>query len=715
MIKRVMLLEDGTAEMEGITPSIGAALAALREAGWSVPTGMVVTTDSCRACCARPGELSDEMNGEVGNAIRQLEQQTGKLFGHTDHPLLLHVQADSLVAPATAEACVIPYVGLNDDTVEGFARQTGNRVYALQCYLTEIQHYGHIKYGIAYPATVQPIDVQRSSGEAELEWSIAEWKQLILKKSGHPFPQDVRLQLQAAIHGVSFSKSKQGLSFSNQKESSVEILTSQPEPTAWPVFIHAVSQGKYSDLKGKGSVYTRNPATGERGIIGDFLPAESQSGMLHALSYLKRHDSERYTELETICTELEKRTGTVLEITYTVDSASICLEHIRSALLSPAAAIKSAVDLVIEGLIQPKHAILRMRSDHVAEGMKQEIPEMRRLLEWADEIKDISILAKVEETADALQVKAWGADGIGLCVTDAMFMSPHRKPFVQKMMLANTEEERRRGLERLLPMQQSDLEVLFEAMNGRPAAIRLFDFARYEFVPGRGEEDRHGDQLHIDLFELYEMQLEAVFRAAVRCIREGLWVRPEILIPHVEHAQEMQDIRELADHVAAQVLGEERRHCIYKVGAVISSPRAALTASQIARYADLILFAGDELSETTPGYMPEGAEQQQEDYATMLQTEPSPLRKLDIEGVGRLVEHAVAQSRLRKTHLKTVISGEHSRDVQSMALIQQIGLDAVCVRPEHIPWARVAAAQAVIRQVKEKQNTSEDEDISTIA
>ncbi|MBU5351245.1 hypothetical protein KQI74_03065 [Paenibacillus barcinonensis] len=706
MIKRVMLLEDGTAEMKGITPSIGAALAALREAGWSVPTGMVVTTDSCRACCARPGELSDEMNEEIGNAIRQLEQQTGKLFGHADHPMLLHVQADSLVAPATAEACIIPYVGLNDDTVEGFARQTGNRVYALQCYLTEIQHYGHIKYGIAYPAAVQPIDAQRSSGEAELERSIAEWKQLIQKKSGHPFPQDVRLQLQAAIHG---------LSFSNPKEISVENLTSQQEPTAWPVFIHAVSQGKYSDLKGKGSVYTRNPATGEKGLIGDYLPAQSQSGMLHALSYLKRHDSERYTELETICTELEKRTGKVLEIAYTIDSASICLEHIRSASLSPAAAIKSAVDLVLEGVIQPEHALLRMDSEILAESRKQEIPEMKRLLEWADEIKEISILAKVEETADALQAKAWGADGIGLCVADVMFMSPHRKPFVQKMMLANTEEERRRGLERLLPMQQSDLEVLFEAMNGRPAAIQLFDFSRYELVPERGEGDQHGDQLHVDLSELYEMQLEAVFRAAVRCIREGLWVRPEILIPHVEHAQEMQDIRELADHVAAQVLGEERRHCIYKVGAVISSPRAALTASQIARYADFILFAGDELSESTPGCIPEEAEQREEDYATMLHMEPDPLRKLDIEGVGRLVEHAVAQSRLRKPHLKTVISGEHSRDVQSMAFIQQIGLDAVCVRPEHILWARVAAAQAVIRKAKEKQNTSEDEDISTIA
>lgn len=714
MIKRVMLLEDGTAEMKGMNPSIGAALAELMHAGWSVPAGMVVTTDGCRACCARSGYLSDEMNEELHNAIWHLEQLTGKAFGQTDDPLLLHVQSDQVVSPVTAEACAIPYIGLNDDTVEGFARQTGNRVYALQCYLSQIQHYGLIAHGIAYPVTVQPIDHRRSSGEAELEWCIAKWKQRIEEKSGHPFPQDVRLQLQGAIQGVSFLTSQQGLSVYNERGILGDASAPQQESGAWPVLILAARQGQYNDFKGKGSLYTRNPVTGEKGMMGDYLPAESQSGMLHALSYLKRNNSARYAELETICMEMEQRIGAVLEIAYTIDSACIGLEYIRPVMLSPAAAIKSAVDLVLEGVIQPEHAILRMRPEDLAEGRKQALPEMKRLLEWADGIKEISILAKVEQTADAWQADAWGADGIGLCVTEAMFMSQHRKPFVQKMMMANTEEERRRGLERLLPMQQSDLEVLFEAMNGRTVAIQLFDISLYELFSGQDKRDQRGERFHAPMAELYEMQLEAIFRAALRSIRAGLWVRPEILIPHVEHTQEMQDIRELADHVAGQVLGEERRHCIYKVGAVMASSKAALSASQIARYADLILFAGDELSDSTQSYKREEAEDREQRDAINGQTEPSVVHKPDIEGVGPWVENAVAQSRLRKPHLKTLLSGDHNGILESMTFIQHIGLDAVCVRPDHIPWARVAAAQAVIRSSRDKLN-SEDEDISTIA
>ncbi|WP_366296333.1 putative PEP-binding protein [Paenibacillus sp. AN1007] len=710
MTKRVMLIEEDTAEMKGMTHSIGAALAELKRAGWSVPAGMVVTVDGCRACCTRSGPLSGEMMEELGSAVRYLEQQTGMSFGDPDNPLLLEVQSDEAVNASSAEACRIPYVGLNDSTVEGFARQTGNRLYALQCYLAALQHYGQMVLDIPDLRAVHSINSKRFvSTEMELELLIAEWKERIQVKSGYAFPQDVNLQLQTAVRAVLASPNMMNDRTEWSKEKHLE-----DEAAGAPVLIQSIVHGNYTDYKGKGSVYTRNPETGQKGIIGDYLPARSRSGMLHALSYLKRNNPARYTDLEKICIDLEKRTGAVQEITYTVDSGSIWIHSVKPAYVSPIAAVRSAVDMVHEGLIDQEDALLRLKPEDLAVCMNQELPEMKVVLEWADEVKSLSILAKVEHAADAVQARAWGAEGIGLCTTETMLLCPSRKPFVQKMIMANTEADRRRGMERLLPMQQSDIESLFEMMDGRPVTIQLFDFPLHELFPGPNALEAHEEELDAVLSEIHEMQLEALFRAAVKSIREGLWVRPEIMIPHVEHVNEMQKMRDLVDHVAEQVLGEERRHCVYKVGVSIASSRSPLMAAQLARCADFISFAVDEMTQSTFGWTLEEADEREHFYGHISHTEYHALHKLDIEEISSLVKTAAAQGRVRRPHLKTSISGELIEDSRSIAFIHDIGLDAVCCRPEQIPGFRLAAAQAVIRALRNDRKDA-NEDVSTIA
>ncbi|MDT0122549.1 putative PEP-binding protein [Paenibacillus sp. RRE4] len=719
MTKRVISLEESGVELKGLPYSMGAALAERMQEGWSVPAGMVVTTDGCRSYCTRLGQLSDEIMEELVSAIRQLEQQTGTSFGGPNHPLLFDVRSDETVSFSALEKYAISYVGLNDETVEGLAHQTGDRFYALQCYLAVLQQYGHLVHGIPYKMTfVKPAASEPYfSGETELESWIEEWKDLIQAVSGSPFPQDVFTQLQTAVRAVFCSADQMNHGADPLEDQTKEEATkgAAKGTTNGPaVLMQAMVQGNDVDYKGSGKVCTRNPATGEQGMIGDYLPSRSKSGMVHALSYLKRNNSKRYTELEMICMELERRTGTVLELTYVVKTDSVCIQHVQPARLSSLATIRNAVNFVHEGLVSKEEALLRMRSEDIAAGMQQELPELKILLEWADDIKELSILSKVEHISEVWHARAWDAEGVGLCTTETMLLSPSRKPYMQKMLLAETEADRRRGLERLLPMQQSDMECLFEAMDGRPVNIQLFDFPLQELFQDEKVLESQSNDSALVLSQIHEMQLEAIFRAAVKSIRKGLWVRPEIMIPHVEHVQEIQKMRALVDHVADQVLGEERRHCVYKVGAAVTSAKVAWTAAHIARYADFISFDADTLTQSIYGNTREKTSGRELVEGETSQIECNSSHTFSIEGVGRLVEMAAAQGRIRKPHLKTSITGEHILDTACISFIHDIKLVAVCCKPEQIPWARIAAAQAVIRASHNNQSMK-NEDISTIA
>ncbi|WKL01406.1 hypothetical protein Q0F98_33110 [Paenibacillus amylolyticus] len=189
-------------------------------------------------------------------------------------------------------------------------------------------------------------------------------------------------------------------------------------------------------------------------------------------------------------------------------------------------------------------------------------------------------------------------------------------------------------------------------------------------------------------------------------IRQGWWVRPEIMIPQIGHVHELQVMRDLVDHVADQVLGEEKRHCLYRVGAMIEAPRAALTATHIARQADFFSFGTDELTEMTFGYSRHEAEKRFIQLDTDSRTVTNnPFYVLDIEGVGQLIEMAVVQGRIRKPHLKTGICGENVVDLESIAFCHRIGLDYVSCLPAQIPYARIAAAQATIKEQRGREHS----------
>ncbi|WP_036621365.1 pyruvate, phosphate dikinase, partial [Paenibacillus alvei] len=366
-------------------------------------------------------------------------------------------------------------------------------------------------------------------------------------------------------------------------------------------------------------------------------------------------------------------------------------------------------------------------------------PEMLLILQWADEIRAMKVLANADSPADARKAREFGAEGIGLCRTEHMFLSPARVPIVQQMIMADKDIDRQLALNRLLPMQRADFEDMFREMNGLPVTIRLLDPPLHEFLPNleelterldalrsSGQEEREqeyerkelermirrvrdleetnpmlgqrGCRLGIMFPEIYEMQVEAIFQAVLRCLRDGVSVQPQIMIPLVGHVNELQFLRNIVDLVAEQVLGEERRNCMYKVGTMIEVPRAALTAGEIARSADFFSFGTNDLTQMTFGYSRDDAEGKFLTHYVENKLLPhNPFQVLDTEGVGKLIEMAVNQGRSVNPTLTTSICGEHGGDYESIMFCHQIGLDYVSCSPYRLPVARIAAAQAQIR------------------
>ncbi|KRE64610.1 pyruvate, phosphate dikinase [Paenibacillus sp. Soil750] len=362
--------------------------------------------------------------------------------------------------------------------------------------------------------------------------------------------------------------------------------------------------------------------------------------------------------------------------------------------------------------------------------------ELLTVLQWADEIRTLNVYANADNPEDAKTARKLGAQGIGLCRTEHMFFSPTRLPVVQQMILADNKEKRLQALAKLLPMQQSDFEGIFEEMDGLPVTIRLLDPPLHEFLPNIEElQKRHiqltyesegadsereetadllrkvqalhetnpmlgqrGCRLGIVFPEIYDMQIEAIFRAASKCNNKGIRVIPEIMIPLVGHANELKVLRELVDFVAEQVMGKDNlRECPYKVGTMIEVPRAALTARQIVAYADFFSFGTNDLTQMTYGYSRDDAEGKfLTHYVDQKLLPHNPFQVLDTEGVGQLIELAVHGGRSMKPSLKTGICGEHGGDKESIFFCHLTGLDYVSCSPFRIPLARIAAAQAFI-------------------
>jgi pyruvate,orthophosphate dikinase len=371
--------------------------------------------------------------------------------------------------------------------------------------------------------------------------------------------------------------------------------------------------------------------------------------------------------------------------------------------------------------------------------------ELTTLLSWADEVRRLGVWANADYPKDAERARRYGAEGIGLCRTEHMFFQEERLPIVQEMIMANRKGRRVAALEKLQPMQRQDFEGIFRAMEGQAVIIRLLDPPLHEFLPSyenlvqdladlkvrlqhfhtiseidnalaevRQKEDilnrvvalkeanpmlgLRGNRLGLIMPEIIEMQVKAILEAAVRVKKEGLVVHPEIMIPLVSHVNELKRIREIVDTVAKEVFSRAGLTVEFKYGTMIEVPRAALTADEMAAEAEFFSFGTNDLTQTTFGISRDDAEAKfLIQYVEEGILPNNPFQQLDRQGVGQLIDMAVKKGRQVRPDLHVGICGEHGGDPNSIEFCHLVGLDYVSCSPFRVPIARLAAAQAAIK------------------
>jgi pyruvate,orthophosphate dikinase len=361
-------------------------------------------------------------------------------------------------------------------------------------------------------------------------------------------------------------------------------------------------------------------------------------------------------------------------------------------------------------------------------------PHLIQILAWADEIRRLGVWANADYPRDAQRARDYGAQGIGLCRTEHMFFEQERLPLVQQMILAKSGEERAEALRGLLPFQRSDFEGLFRVMDGLPVIIRLIDPPLHEFLPSHdelledvtrmrltkenpaelAEKERmlsavegmreanpmlglRGVRLGIHMPEVTEMQVRAIMEAACLVAKDGVDVHPEVMIPLTSHVNELRAQQEALERVAEQVTQEQGLQVDYKFGTMIEIPRAALTASEIAQYAQFFSFGTNDLTQTTYGISRDDAEKGfLVEYIENGILPENPFQSIDPGGVGRLMELATREGRQQRPDLEVGICGEHGGDPKSIHLCHKYGLNYVSCSPFRVPVARLAAAHAAL-------------------
>ena len=353
------------------------------------------------------------------------------------------------------------------------------------------------------------------------------------------------------------------------------------------------------------------------------------------------------------------------------------------------------------------------------------------IMDWADDIRTLKVRTNEDNPRDAKQAVEFGAEGIGLCRTEHMFFEDERIPKIRRMILADTEEERREALAGLLPYQKEDFKGIYKTMGERPVTIRLLDPPLHEFLP-KTEEDmkqlseqfgmpfekvlnktlelhefnpmlgHRGCRLAVTYPEIAEMQTTAIISAALEVRKEeGIDIVPEIMVPLVGHVNELKNVKKVIDEVATKLITESGEDMKYMVGTMIEIPRAALTADEIAEEAEFFSFGTNDLTQMGFGFSRDDTGAIIKEYVDKGILEADPFQSLDTTGIGKLVKMAVEEGRKTRPNIKLGICGEHGGDPASIEFCNSVGLNYVSCSPFRVPIARLSAAQAAIKESRQ--------------
>ncbi len=870
--KWVYLFREGNTTMRDLLGGKGAGVAEMTNAGVPVPPGFTITTAACNAY-SDTKQFPQGLWEQALEGLKDIEAQTGRKFGDPKNPLLVSVRSGAKFSMPGMMDTVLN-LGLNKETLEGLAAQTANRRFAQDAYRRFVQLFGKIVLGVEGDKFEHVMEKFKGHGERtdtdlsadELAQIAEEFKAIIKAEKGIDFPENPLDQLREAIAAV-FN------SWNGRRAVDYRRINKISDKLGTAVNVQAMVFGNMGDDSATGVAFTRNPSTGEALIFGEYLVNAQGEDVVagirtpQPISELKATMGEVYEEFMTIARKLEAHYKDVQDMEFTIERGKLWMLQTRNGKRTGPAAIKIAVDMVNEGVIDKATAIMRVdpaqldqllhpmidpkvkaktpvltkglpaspgaasgkavfdpdqaeelaaqgekvilirvetapedfhgmvaaqailtarggMTSHaavVARGMGKpcvagagslkvnyadqtvtvgdtviqklqwvtldggtgevfvgQLPTVKPelsgdfgiFMEWVDEFRKMGVRTNADTPHDAKVARGFGAEGIGLCRTEHMFFEGDRIDAVREMILADTIDDRRKALAKILPLQQGDFEGIFSEMNGLPVTIRTLDPPLHEFLPHNIEDMQaladklgvpvekvksrvealhefnpmlgfRGCRLGIIYPEITEMQARAIFQATVAMKKKGIVVKPEVMIPLILGVEELKLQEQVVRDVAAEVQKESGTTFDYLVGTMIELPRAALTADKIAGVAEFFSFGTNDLTQTCMGLSRDDSGRFLPAYVERKIMSDDPFQSIDQEGVGQLVQMGVAKGRSTRADLKVGICGEHGGDPESVKFFFKAGLNYVSCSPYRVPIARLAAAQASL-EAKER-------------
>jgi len=890
---------EGRAEMKALLGGKGANLAEMVNIGLPVPAGFTISTEVCTYYYANKKKYPASLAAEVKAALAKVEKTMGMTFGNPKNPLLVSVRSGARASmPGMMDT--ILNLGLNDTVAAGLIAKTGNERFVYDSYRRFVQMYGDVVLGLkpVHKHEIDPFEVIIEAKKKEkgvhldtdltaedMKDLVVRFKAAIKEKTGHDFPENPMDQLWGAV-GAVFG------SWNNDRAIAYRKMYDIPESWGTAVNVQSMVFGNMGLDSGTGVAFTRDAATGGNVFYGEYLMNAQGEDVVAGIrtplpiSKLAEENPKIYKQLEGIRKTLEKHYKDMMDIEFTIQQGVLYMLQCRVGKRTAFAAIKIAVDMVTERLIDDREALRRIEPDQLnqllrpvfdlkekeaavkggrllakglnagpgaatgrvvfsapdaeewkkrgekviltrietspedikgmdaAEGIltarggmtshaalvarqmgkvcvagcsvleidysRQQMTvkgkvvkegdwisldgstgeviegkvatkpsevlqvlidktldpkqapvyqEYAKVMAWADKYRRLKIRTNADQPDQSRNAVAFGAEGIGLCRTEHMFFGEGKIGPMREMILADSLDERKRALAKLLPLQRQDFEGIFEAMDGRPVTIRTIDPPLHEFVPHEEKEQRalasqmgisyekvharvealhefnpmlgfRGCRLGLIFPEITEMQSRAIFEAAANVQSRGIKVEPEIMIPLVGNVKELAHQEIIVRRVAGEVMQEKGVKLHYLVGTMIEIPRGAITADEIASVAEFFSFGTNDLTQTTLGVSRDDAGRFLIPYVEMEIYPKDPFEALDRTGVGALMKMAVEKGRAVRPTLKVGICGEHGGEPSSIEFCHSIDQNYVSCSPFRVPIARLAAARAALADAK---------------
>ena len=872
--KYVYLFKEGNADMRELLGGKGANLAEMTNLGLPIPQGFTVSTEACTEYYNDGKKINDEIQSQIFEALKKLEEMQGKKFGDNNDPLLVSVRSGARASmPGMMDT--ILNLGLNDIAVEGFAAKTGNPRFAYDSYRRFIQMYSDVVMEVPKSYFEKIIDELKAEKGVhfDTELTTEDLKELVKRfkevykenMNGEEFPQDPSEQLMGAVKAVFRS-------WDNPRAIVYRRMNDIPGDWGTAVNVQAMVFGNMGETSGTGVAFTRNPSTGEKGIYGEYLINAQGEDVVagvrtpQPISKLAEDLPECYKEFMELAHKLENHYRDMQDMEFTIQEGKLYFLQTRNGKRTAPAAIQIACDLVDEGMIDEKEAVLRIdaksldqllhptfdkdslkagevigqalpaspgaaagkvvftaeeakelgkggkgervvlvrlettpediegmvaaqgiltvrggMTSHaavVARGMgtccvsgcgeikineeakqfelggytfnegdyisldgttgkiyKGDIKTVEasvsgnfgRIMAWADKYRALKVRTNADNPRDTRNAVHLGAEGIGLCRTEHMFFEEDRIPKIRKMILAETVEAREAALNELIPFQKGDFKAMYKELKELPMTVRYLDPPLHEFLPTEEEDiialakdmgvtvehlknkcaelhefnpmmGHRGCRLAVTYPEIARMQTRALMEAAIEVKEEdGYDIVPEIMIPLVGEKKELKFVKDIVVETAEKVKAEKGSDIEYHIGTMIEIPRAALTADEIAEEAEFFSFGTNDLTQMTFGFSRDDAGKFLDSYYKAKIYESDPFAKLDQDGVGKLVKMAAEKGRATRPNIKLGICGEHGGEPSSVEFCHKVGLNYVSCSPFRVPIARLAAAQAALK------------------